>query len=155
MDLSNLSKETLITIIEDQQKLINEQQKKINSYKIPQQPVKAPKPHEIPPEDWATCVDCNVGGCMGRIVKGANTQHSRCGKACKEGEALCKTHTLQYNKEGNKKLRNGWYGVYGAGCINADDYGKIHQEWAYTRYFWAGEYRDIRPAWVQEKYPLQ
>jgi hypothetical protein len=32
MDLSTFSKETLINMIEDQQKLINEQQKKITSY---------------------------------------------------------------------------------------------------------------------------
>ena len=35
MDLSTFSKETLINMIQDQQKLINEQQKQINSYKIP------------------------------------------------------------------------------------------------------------------------
>ena len=35
MDLSTFSKETLINMIQDQQKLINELQKQINSYKIP------------------------------------------------------------------------------------------------------------------------
>ena len=35
MDLSTFSKETLINMIQDQQKLINEQQKQINAYKQP------------------------------------------------------------------------------------------------------------------------
>ena len=35
MDLSTFSKETLINMIQDQQKLINELHKQINSYKIP------------------------------------------------------------------------------------------------------------------------
>ena len=37
MDLSTFSKETLINMIQDQQKLINELHKQINSYKIPKQ----------------------------------------------------------------------------------------------------------------------
>ena len=45
MDLSTFSKETLINMIEDQQKLINEQQKQINSYKIP-------KPQKVISSDY-------------------------------------------------------------------------------------------------------
>ena len=47
MDLSTFSKETLINMIQDQQKLINEQQKQINSYKIPA----IPKQQEVSSHD--------------------------------------------------------------------------------------------------------
>ena len=54
MDLYSLSKETLISIIEDQQKLINDQQKQINSHKTPihkQQKVVTTDSYEVYNED--------------------------------------------------------------------------------------------------------
>ena len=55
MDLSTFSKETLINMIQDQQKLINEQQKQINSYKIPaipkQQKVSSSDSYQVYNED--------------------------------------------------------------------------------------------------------
>jgi hypothetical protein len=139
MDLSNLSKETLITIIEDQQKLINEQQKKINSYKIPKQPA-----------NFMICED--TPGCMARIIAGG---HRRCNNITEDGEALCNKCIKSYYKPSNKKLRDGWWGVYGEGCNNADGYTAKHREWSRKQYFWVGPFTDNRPAWVQEKYPLQ
>ena len=72
MDLSTFSKETLINMIQDQQKLINEQQKQINSYKIPaipkQQKVSSSDSYQVYNEDtqqeWDThnadefCCNC-------------------------------------------------------------------------------------------------
>ena len=52
MDLSTFSKETLINMIQDQQKLINEQQKQINSYKIPKpQKVSSSDSYQVYNED--------------------------------------------------------------------------------------------------------
>ena len=48
MDLSNFSKETLINMIQDQQKLIKEQQQQINSYK--QSTI--PKPLKVSSSDY-------------------------------------------------------------------------------------------------------
>ena len=55
MDLSTFSKETLINMIQDQQKLINELHKQINSYKIPaipkQQKVSSHDSYQVYNED--------------------------------------------------------------------------------------------------------
>jgi len=102
------------------------------------------------PTDFKICQD--IEGCMSRQVQGG---HRRCMKHTEKGNALCCQCEVKYKKEGNKKLRDGWWGVIGNESNNYKGYTARHENWSEKQYFFQGEFEDNRPLWVKNKYPLE
>ena len=131
--------------------------KKITSSKIKKAPRKqnqktspVARSKKGTPENWQSCDD--ITGCMARHINGG---HRRCMAITSSGEALCVKCKKSYDKPGNKKLRDGWWGVIGENCNNAKGFTTKHAEWSAKQYFSSGNFQDNRPAWVKAQYPLE
>jgi len=95
---------------------------------------------------------CKEGICMARLYTNSKL-HSQCPRESNYG--LCVKHFNQYNKPGNNKLRDGWWGVLGPESNNYKVYGKAHEKWSKRQYFWEGTtIIDNRPEYVRKEYPL-
>lgn len=95
-------------------------------------------------------LNCCGARCVAKNGKGGN----QCPAYIKDG-GLCGKHLKEYNIEGNKKLRCGWWAVQGENCNNCSGFSAGHETWSKKKYFFQGEFRDARPEAVQEKYPLE
>ena len=97
---------------------------------------------------------CKEDICMARKYHGSKV-NCQCPNES-NGLGLCMRHLKQYNKPGNKKLRDGWWGVMGPESNNYNSYSVGHEIWSKRQYFWRGDtIIDNRPEYVRKQYPLE
>jgi hypothetical protein len=97
---------------------------------------------------------CKEDICMARKYHGSK-MNCQCPNES-NGLGLCMRHLKQYNKPGNKKLRDGWWGVMGPESNNYNSYSVGHEIWSKRQYFWKGDtIIDNRPEYVRKEYPLE
>jgi len=95
---------------------------------------------------------CKEGFCMARYYTNSRIVN-QCPRESNYG--LCTKHYNQYNKPGNKRLRDGWWGVQGPESNNYNAYSENHAKWSKRQYFWEGTtIIDNRPEYVRKEYPL-